>query len=802
MRILSRGETLLLFLLLHAMCCHAQANGKAYTKFIVYDSLTHETIPFVNIALSSPTDTLFSCTNDSGSIVFRTAPGRYVMKASCVGYRDYSKEVVAGSYAVIPVYMASESKTLTEVTVVGRREHIKMTHEGIVYDMSADKSVQSSTLLSALQQVPLINVDPNNNITVKGSSRYSIYMNGRPYRIAMTNPKEILQGIPASTISKVEVITNIDGRYDADAGDAIINIVTEKHHLTGYTLTAYAGAATQPKGHAGATFTGTKGNVDFSVGYDFHNEGQRNQPIETENSFTEGNSKVFMAGKGDGDWNTHTVRGLLTWTIDSLNSLYLDGHALFKQTNLSTQWEQSMAMPGQNTIHTRFVNDNSNWAGTAETNVVYRHFLPTNKNKENFSAGYRYTYNPDKRNYQQDYTGAAGSGSERYKRATNGGLNEHTLMADLLLPAGKGHELHLGGKQIFRSGHTKASLYEWLNNEWTAPTHVDAPKEDMDYTQNISSLYASYTGLIGKLSLNASLRWEHASLNMRLNHAPGVASHDNILIPHLGLSYRISKSTQLSLNYSGGIQRPDITMLNPFTAVYSSYAAGKGNPNLLYPHTHTLGAGLMSFGPKLFMSYDLSFQQLNDAVVPYSYQEQGSTLLTDTYRNIDCIRATGGNIYINYRPVSMLSLTATGNLTYGRMKSSDWGLNQHWWEYNLTFMGNLSIKQWAVGLQYGNYKNRPDAWSKSDAFSLYSCYVSRSFLKNALNVKITVNSPFNKYETLRVRKQYQGFASRQTNYMTARSFGINVSYTLRSGKPRNIKRDNTLRSTDQETGVR
>ncbi|MDO4180724.1 MAG: hypothetical protein Q4D36_05480 [Bacteroidales bacterium] len=38
--------------------------------------------------------------------------------------------------------------------------------------------------------------------------------------------------------------------------------------------------------------------------------------------------------------------------------------------------------------------------------------------------------------------------------------------------------------------------------------------------------------------------------------------------------------------------------------------------------------------------------------------------------------------------------------------------------------------------------------------------------------------------------------SRQTNYITARSFGINVSYSFGSGQKVNIQRDQIMRSAD------
>lgn len=769
-------------------------------RFTVFDKQTNEKLPFVNVALFSPSDTVLNCTDDSGRVVLHVQPGEYTLQVSSVGYTTMRKVERFRSTTDYPVYLSSNT-TLSEVKVTGRRQQVKMTATGIVYDMKADPMAQSSDLLTALQNVPLIIVDPNSNITVKGSSRYSIFLNGRPYRIAMSNPKDVLRSIPASTIAKVEIITSVDGRYDADAGDAIINIITEKQRQKGYTLSVNGGAATQPKANAGTTLIATTGNVDFSLGYNFNNEGQRHQPIDIDCRYTNTGESVKMLGRGNGDWNTHTVRGLLTWSIDSINSLYLDGHGLFKQTNLSTRWEQLRQLPGQKEVSTLFNNKNNDWTGTAESNIIYRHFLPSDKNTESFSIGYRYTYNPDTRTYYQDFTDTDANAADSYKRETRGGLNEHTLMVDGFVPLGENHELYLGGKQVYRVGNTRASLYELEGGQWTNDNNL-GDDENMHYTQDISSVYASYVGRIWKLRVNGSLRWEYTHLRMTLSEADKTSRNTQVLLPHLGLSYRLGRSSQLSLNYSAGVQRAGITTLNPFTAVVSSYAASQGNPNLRDTHTHSTSLGLMKNGSKYFLSFDLNYQQLNNAVVPYSYLRDGTSMIVRTYDNIHRIKVAGANLYYNYRPLSRLSLTATGNVNYCTMESNALDLHQHSWEYNLTFFGTWMLTHgWSINGQYGNYKNRPDAWGKSEAFSLYSLSVSKSLLNNSLFVKLVVNSPFNRYEKLRTSRQYTGYTSSQTNYMIARSFGIDISYTLRSGKPRKIERDRSLRSTDQQTGI-
>lgn len=791
--------------LLFCSISEAQDLNTHKVSIIVTDSITGERLPFALLKVSSIADSLFRYTDTEGEVELELPKGKYNLNINYLGYRAYQNKLYLNANTKISAAMQQQSQNLSEVVVHGRKRLITISPKSIIYDMSKDKAVQASDLLSALKYVPLINVDANDNITVKGSGAYSIYLNGVPYRIAQSNPKEVLQSIPASTIEKIEVITELDGRYDADTGNAIINIVTAKRALNGYSLTLNGGGATQPKANFGTTLIATKGNVDFSIGYNYNLDGQRKQPVEAKNRVgtDENRQDISLDGKSNGNWQNHTIRALLSWAIDSVNSLYADSHGLLQKTDFKTNWEQSLSQRQQST-HSTFLNRNDNWSGSVESNIMYRNLFRENKKQERFTAGYRYTYNPDIRNFiQQSYSG---ENETNHRSKTDGGMNEHTVMADWTIPFSAKHLMRVGAKQIFRIGDTKSLSYLLSGNQWemSAPTPGANPT-DMDYNQNISALYSSYTGsLSDKLTLNASLRWEYTFFKMQFpdNHGYDYTTRKNSLLPHLSVAYQPDNTSRLSLSYDSGIQRPGILMLNPFQANYSGYTGSEGNPNLAYSRNHYVAFSYMKYSNILFLSCGLSYKRQDDAIISYSHYNRDENMLINTYGNIDKTDEIGANVYFNYRPVSILSLMATGNVAYYAMRSGDYDLKQNSIIYNATVMCDVFLqKNWTMGLQYGNYKNVPYAWGKSYAFSLYSFYVSKSFLDGALNIKAVVNSPFNKYYQIKDERIHTDYYSLQTNFATARSIGINISYTIKSGKKRDIKRDRSLQNTDQQTGI-
>ena len=95
-----------------------------------------------------------------------------------------------------------------------------------------------------LRKVPMVSVDGQDNIQLKGESGFKIYVNGRPDPTLSENASAIFKAMPASAVSKVEVIADPGAKYDAEGTAGIINIITErKTRQTGYNGSASLSAS-------------------------------------------------------------------------------------------------------------------------------------------------------------------------------------------------------------------------------------------------------------------------------------------------------------------------------------------------------------------------------------------------------------------------------------------------------------------------------------------------------------------------------------------------------------------------------
>jgi outer membrane receptor protein involved in Fe transport len=665
--------------------------------------------------------------------------------------------------------------------------------------MAGDKRAQSENALLSLSYVPLLNVDNDGAITVQGSSSYSLYLNGRPYEMAQTSPKAFLESLPASSIAKVEVITKPDNNVGADANRYIINIVLKSPVLDGYTVNLSGSGNTQPAATASALATIKRHNVDASLCYDYDLYGQRHQPVDI--TYTERNTSSATptniwrnSAKGNGDWHTHTMRAMLKWQIDSLNTLYTDAHGCIKQTNLRTRYVQSELYPNPETIVTHIDDHTKQTAGTSEANLIYRNYFREDKNTERFLAGYRFTYNPDKRHITQSrYT--AESAMPDYFQNTDGGMTEHSAVVSYLWRISSPHNVRFTANNTFRRGNTNSACFY----DGSYVTSFDS----MKYRNNIADIKASYSGRIGKVRLNLVAKgdYDHMSMRLPLNPSLNYKRDRFYFLPQATLSWQVNNDNSVNLDYSTSLSRPSVSQLNPFENESNAHALYHGNPDLKAQYTHDVT--LMWYFTKvrnLTLVGSLSYTRLNNMILQYSYVQDSKMVYT--YDNFGGANQYQFSFNANWRPSSWLSLYANGAIGKRFLRSADYDLRQDDLFARIFSQVNILLpKHYSAGGNYGHFVNLPEPWSTISSLNFYSFYVSKSFLQGRLSLKLTANSPFNKYNKMRTTTTLPTMFTEQTNFITARSFGLSLSYSFSGGKRVSLRRDRTLNSTDLSTGV-
>ncbi|MDE6782962.1 MAG: carboxypeptidase-like regulatory domain-containing protein, partial [Paramuribaculum sp.] len=218
-------------LLLISLSLSAAAASYAITGRVVDDEGEPEA--FATLRLFNASDTAKAVTTgvttDDGIVKLTVATtGEYILRISSVGRTDIRKEISVSSPVTDlgTLIITTNENLLSEVTVTAARPLVSKEIDRIGYDVQADEESRTSTLDETLRKVPLVSVDDDGTIKVKGSSNFKIYRNGKPNNSFTNNAKDIFKAIPAAMIKKIEVITEPGAREDAEGVGAILNIVT------------------------------------------------------------------------------------------------------------------------------------------------------------------------------------------------------------------------------------------------------------------------------------------------------------------------------------------------------------------------------------------------------------------------------------------------------------------------------------------------------------------------------------------------------------------------------------------------
>lgn len=398
-------------------------------------------------------------------------------------------------------------------------------------------------------------------------------------------------------------------------------------------------------------------------------------------------------------------------------------------------------------------------------------------------VGYRYAYNPDKRNYT--ITDSSDNPSPLTQK-TNGGVNEHTVNLLATMPISHEHQLSLGARTIYR----KADINSTDNS-------------GLSYSQSVTYPYLSYIGYMKwfNVAVNLSCEYEYLSMNNLGEGGTNSKSESFYFLPSVNI-YRSFNNWQVNIVYSRNLQRPSIVMLNPFYNSENSYFHQVGNPDLKAETKDVVTIGTSCFKNRISLSLGLSYSHTDNAILYYQKESSDLGTIISSYDNIGKLNTLTGNMFINWQPISplVLKLYIDGGLY--NLRSNRLDLSQK--DYLLNVFGWVDYylpANWSVGANVMHYKQAPEPFGTVNSITNYSAYVGKTWLKGALSTKIEIASPFNKYSKLKTTVNSTMFSTKKVNYMSSRYVGLNVSYTFQYGEKSKLRRDSSLKNSDQNSGV-
>ena len=189
-----------------------------------------DVLPFVNITVMNDNDQIItgSTTDENGFFSIEVDPGTYNVEVSFIGYSKYEKRVsLDDDINLGTITMKTDTQSLNEIVLVSERRIIEREIDRLVFNVEKSIASTGGSGMDVLKITPGIQVQ-NNTLEILGKGATQVMINGRISPLQGDELTTLLNGISASDIKKIEVITNPPAKYEASGNGGLINIVLKK----------------------------------------------------------------------------------------------------------------------------------------------------------------------------------------------------------------------------------------------------------------------------------------------------------------------------------------------------------------------------------------------------------------------------------------------------------------------------------------------------------------------------------------------------------------------------------------------
>ena len=761
----------------------AQSNFKISGS--VTDDKNEVALEYVKVTLLKASDSSAKAgayTNSEGlySISFKQK-GDYLLQFSAFDYDDKylnislsSKKQIDGSVKL----HKTEFQVEEGVDVVYEKQILESSIDKKVYDPSQDLSTQAGTVTDMLGNVPSVEVDQDGNISLRGNQNVTILIDGLPSNLTGEN----LSSLPASSIERVEIVSNPSAKYDPDGTAGIINLVLKKNKLRGLNGNVNASAATGNQYNLNASVNARTEKFNLFASYGFrHYEGYRNHFSDWVRDFGDSTTLLHQEREGTDLNVNHTARLGIDYNIKDNQVISFSSTAsVGERDRFGDQYNSQFINDDLSYYWNRVAYDPRNRKSLdLSLNYIYR--FKEDKGDLKLSAKQSWGDNTSIGNYTQRYfdDDSTQYGDLELQNIENLSANSWTTLAlDVTKNLNKNNKFEYGAKYIGNT-NDKTAYSESNENGSSVLTPDTNINNRFVFEQNVFAAYGIYGQKINKFGYQVGVRLEQALTSPRLITTNQNFSNDYFsFFPSAHLSYEAKKKLEFTASYSRRINRPSSWNLNPFPSYSDPLNLRVGNPALNPEYINSYEVGMIKDWKKLNFSSSLYLRHTTDVIqrIKEFYDDGTSAVL---YQNLSEKYNYGLELVGVYRPLKIWKNIVSVN-AYGTEFKNDGAQNVtnnagFSWNVKLNSTIDLFDRTTTVQLTTSYFAKRVTAQGYIQPKRGIDISVNRRFFENKLTVGLQALDIFdNKGFVFEVQ---QGNLTQTSEYKwQSRRFQINVSY--------------------------
>ncbi|MES2037340.1 MAG: TonB-dependent receptor [Pseudomonadota bacterium] len=567
-----------------------------------------------------------------------------------------------------PEPVAPSNADIPSVTVQAERPSNRIDRQ--VYDVKSDVASTNGTAADALNNVPSVSVDPDGTVSLRGSTKVQILIDGKPSAMMQgDNRGASLNAMPSHDIESVEVINNPGAQFGNEGGGGpIINLVMRRNRQPGGfgVVNANVGSA----GRFNTALSGSYHEGPFGIqgGINFRHDG-RNSVGEAvrdrTDTFTGISQHSTQSSNSAGLNDSSGINAAVTYNLGTKDTLGAN-FSYARRSNDQKSSDHYLALDQNNSPYSDYVRStlrsgestNYSWGGR------YDHKGDINGELMRLDLRVSGSDNASENNYSNVYAVNPGFFNDVHSKQNNvNNIKIVDFTGDYERPDDQGI-LKMG----YKIANNKSDFDTgYFNVDPTSGIATVNPSRTNHYNLDEANiaLYGSYQlRLNEKWGVLAGLRTEYTHIDIQqLTAQIGATNHYINYIPSFFVSYKASDDATIRFSYAHRIRRANANELNPFVVYRDELNVSSGNPKLKPTQTDSFELAYETRAMGLDMNIRGYYRKESDSML-YRRTFITDTVLLTTLDNGGGNHSSGIEFTLSGKVTPKFSINTSGNLLF------------------------------------------------------------------------------------------------------------------------------------------
>ncbi len=600
--------------------------------------------------------------------------GQYYVEIQFVGFGSQwiSDIIINRQNAVVnlgTIKMELSAEMLDELEVEADRNRVEYRLDRRIVNVSQDLGAVGGTVVEALRNVPSIQTDIDDNVSIRGSENFLVLIDGRPSPVSGS---DALQQIPAESVESIEIITNPSAKYDPDGVGGIINVIMKKDRRKGYNAQISANYGSFNSLGGDFLVNIRKKKINFFIGGNYNERINRGHGKEYRESYLPGDTTLTLETENDRQRiiNSGSIRTGIDYFFNKDEVLTLTAqyrvNTFGHQFNSSTRRYKEYSGNHFDTYHYLTDNDLRTTWGYYQTDLNYQKKWSPDHELQAFGS-FAKRFSERNSVYSEMETDeqfvALHSIADSVRTLDDQFGNRWLGQIDYERPVFDNSKLEMGYRIHIYDIDNEYSYQFFDGTIWQ-----DDPMQYNPYTfyRNIQSGYLLFSNTVNRFGYMLGLRTEYTDREFHQTETEEKWAYNKFdFFPSVHLSYDLPFDMEVMASYSRRMQRPRHWYLSPFESVVDPNNVRRGNPLLEPEYTNSFELNIQKKINRQFIALEGYYRETNNSLERrIEVEPDRPDIFIATLGNIGESVNAGGELMTNLHLSKWWNVNLTGSVYY------------------------------------------------------------------------------------------------------------------------------------------